>query len=273
MRDAEARDRARGDRVEIPVDAEARRLGRDRVAVRDREPRGRDVVELGDVLDPAPRSAPRRSATRGAPSGSAGRPATLKASARCATLSHGVMPPMRATVDLHDRAGAALAGTRGSGRVVERLADGDRDRRVRGELGRGRRGPRPAAAPRARRGRSGSNARARRIASDDVEALVGVDHDLEAVADRVAHRRQPRDVLGHVRLADLDLRAAEALRLRRQRVCSTSVSARQLQPAALGRVERHARLRAAGGPPQRQAGALRAQVPERGVDRRPARAR
>ena len=37
-----------------------------------------------------------------------GQTGTLKASARCATLSHGVMPPMRADVDLHDRAGAAL---------------------------------------------------------------------------------------------------------------------------------------------------------------------
>ena len=48
------------------------------------------------------------------------------------------------------------------------------------------------------------------------EALVGVDHELEARADRVAHGREARHVLAHMRLADLELGALEARGLRRQ---------------------------------------------------------
>jgi hypothetical protein len=99
----------------------------------------------------------------------------------------------------------------------------------------------------------------------DVEALVGVDHELEGVADGFTHCGEPRDVFRNVRLADLQLGAAKARGLRRQRLFDQRLD-RELEPAALRRVERHPALRAARRLPQGQPGAPRLQVPQRRVD-------
>ncbi len=104
------------------------------------------------------------------------------------------------------------------------------------------------------------------------EALVRVDHDLERIADRFAHRRESRDVLGETRLADLELGAAKALRLRVQRLRDQRFR-RQVKPPAFGRVDGHLGLRAAGRLPQRQCRPLAAQIPQRGVDRGERKAR
>ncbi len=45
----------------------------------------------------------------------------------------------------------------------------------------------------------------------DRKALVAVRHDLEAIAQRRAHGREAREVLGPVRLTDLHLRAGKSL--------------------------------------------------------------
>ena len=62
---------------------------------RDRHARRRDVVELRDVLDPA-RVRHRAVSDTCSSIRKCGQTATLKVSARCATLSQGVMPPIRA---------------------------------------------------------------------------------------------------------------------------------------------------------------------------------
>jgi len=98
------------------------------------------------------------------------------------------------------------------------------------------------------------------------ERLVGVDHQLELVADRFAHRGEPPDVLGDRRFADLDLGALESRRLRRDRFVDELLRG-MMQPAAFGRVHGDRRLRAAGHFPQRLPRAPALQVPQRGVDR------
>ena len=47
----------------------------------------------------------------------------------------------------------------------------------------------------------------------DGKALIAVGHDLIAIADRLAHRRKPREILRAVGLADLHLGAAKSLGL------------------------------------------------------------
>ena len=106
----------------------------------------------------------------------------------------------------------------------------------------------------------------------DRERLVRVDHQLERVADGRAHGRKPRDVLGDRRPADLHLGAPEPLRLRGDRLVDQLLR-RMVEPTALGRVDGHLRLRAAGHLPQRLSGAAALQVPQRGVDRRQREAR
>ncbi len=179
-----------------------------------------------------------------------GQTETLNASARCATLSHGVTPADPGTIDLHDRARIAFeifAKMRG---MIERFADRDRNRRMSRQFhvtaqifGRQR-----LLEPREAEGLEGAGA-ANRLGHG--EALIGVDHDFERVAHRFAYGQKPRDVLGHVRLADFELRAAEALCLRLQRLCDQRFH-RQMQPPAFGRVHRDLRLRAAGDLPQWQ---------------------
>jgi len=79
----------------------------------------------------------------------------------------------------------------------------------------------------------GSNARARRIASDTLKHWLA--STISSKASPTARAPPDRgDILGQVRLADLDLGAAEARRLRRH-VCSNQRRDGQLQPAALGR--------------------------------------
>jgi hypothetical protein len=65
------------------------------------------------------------------------------------------------------------------------------------------------------------------------EALVRVDHELEGVAHRFADRGQPRDVLGELRLADLELRTPEALRLGFHRLRDQRFVARCSQPPSV----------------------------------------
>ena len=87
-----ARSRPSASRCPGPA-CRARRRGRPRSAIR-LDGHG---VELRDVLDPATRSAPRRSGYTCSSIRKCGATARLRHSARCATFSHGVMPPMRAT--------------------------------------------------------------------------------------------------------------------------------------------------------------------------------
>ena len=89
------------------------------------------------------------------------------------------------------------------------------------------------------------------MASPDCEGLVGIDHDFEAGADRIAHRGEPRDVLADMGPADLDLGAAKALRAYRQRVIDQRLRL-DMEPAAFGGIDRHRGLRAAGFLPQRR---------------------
>jgi hypothetical protein len=51
-----------------------------------------------------------------------------------------------------------------------------------------------------------------------VETLVGIGHQVKARTHRITHSTQARHVFAHMRAADLDLGAFEALRLRLQRL-------------------------------------------------------
>jgi hypothetical protein len=134
---------------------------------------------------------------------------TLNASAQCATLSHGVMPPIRATSTWTMEHASRSRYSRKCAGMVDRFADGDGNRRVRGELGvpgeilRRQRLLEPREAEGLERPRPSDRLRY-------VETLVRVDHDLERIADRSRTGANPADILGHVRLADLELRAAES---------------------------------------------------------------
>ena len=243
---------------------------RDRVAGFDGEPRRRDVVELRNVLDPA-----RIGHRRGQRDVQLHQEVRADGDVECLGEVRHLEPRRDAAdprrVDLDDRAGAPLEVFAEVRRRIQRLADGDRDRRVGGELlvaaqvlGRQR-----LLEPREVERLVGARP-AHRLG--DGEALVGVDHDLELPADRLAHRGEPGDVLGHRRPPDLDLGAEETVGLRLQRLGDEFVG-REVQPAAFGAVDRHARLRAARGLPQRQPRAPAAPVPQRGVDRRQREAR
>ena len=82
------------------------------------------------------------------------------------------------------------------------------------------------------------------------EALIGVGHDLVIGAERRAHRRKATIVLRRARPTDLDLRARETLFARGDRVVDQRLLV-DMQPAALGRVERPAVCGAARGDPER----------------------
>ena len=209
------------------------------MAVLDRQAAVRDGVELRDVLDPG-----------GAGHRGAQRHMQLHQEVRADLQVEGLgqvrhLEPGRDAadprdVDLQDRRRALLHVGGELTRRVERFADRDRHRagggqaRVAGDVvGRQRLlEPGDAELGIGRRTAQGLG---------QGEALVGVDHDLEAVADGLAHGAQPRQVLAEVRLADLDLGALEAGRLRRQRLAHQLVG-RQVQPAAFGGVDRDARL-------------------------------
>ncbi|MCY1297083.1 hypothetical protein D9M70_465090 [compost metagenome] len=85
----------------------------------------------------------------------------------------------------------------------------------------------------------------------DGKALIAVGHDLEAVAERLAHGGKPIVVLRPVRLADLHLRTGEALGLGGECILDERLLL-DMQPAALGRVKRAIVLGAAGELPERQ---------------------
>ncbi len=259
-----ARDGEAVDRGVVPVDAQAGRGRRDRAAVGHGEPRRGDRVELRDVLDPG-----------AVGHGGGERNVQLHQEVRAHRHVERLgqvrdLEPRRdaadpRAVDLHDRAGPALQVFAEVRRVVQRLADGDRHGRARGELDvpaqvlGGQRLLQPGEPQRRVRVRA-----AQRLGHRP--RLVGVDHQLEVVADGRAHGVEPAQVLADRRLADLELGAPEPLRLRRERLVDELLR-RVMQPSALGRVHRHRALRAAGHLPQRQRGAPAAQVPQRRVDR------
>ncbi len=99
----------------------------------------------------------------------------------------------------------------------------------------------------------------------DRKALITVGHDLEARPERQTHGREPVIILRPMRLADLHLRAGEALGLRLQGIFDQGFLL-YMQPAAFGRVKRATILGAAGKFPERQVLFLGAQVPERRID-------
>ncbi len=130
-----------------------------------------------------------------------GQTATLKDSARWATFSQGVMPPMRRDVDLHDRAGAPL-------QVVAEMQVPSRGSRRRRRGSRSRADSRtwPSTVVGRQRLLQPAELSSRLVvagAADrlvDGEGLVGVGEDLEAGADRLAHGadagRHPRAPAG-----------------------------------------------------------------------------
>ena len=182
LRDEVARDGAPVEFVVAPGDAEAGCVGHDGVARVDRHPAGGHAVELRDVFHP-------RRSRRGA----AERHVQLHQEVRAHREIEGLgqvrhLEPRRdATdarhVDLHDRARPLLHVGHELRRLVERLADRDRHRARRGQLRMARQvvgrqrllEPGDAELGVLRR-------TPQRLA--EREALVGVDHDLEAVAHR-----------------------------------------------------------------------------------------
>ena len=100
-----------------------------------------------------------------------------------------------------------------------------------------------------------------------VPLLVGVHHERHAVAQVLAHRARPaRRSIARVRLADLDLDAADAAVERRRGVLQHLLD-RRVQEAAGGVVAAHRVAVGAEQLGQRQARALGLQVPQRDVDR------
>ena len=96
-------------------------------------------------------------------------------------------------------------------------------------------------------------------------AHVRVDHQREVGPEPRAHRGDALDVLRQPRTADLHLDRAEALREVALGLLEQRVEREHQVDAA--RIARHPRVEAAEVPPQRQAGALRGEVPQRDVDR------
>ena len=84
-----------------------------------------------------------------------------------------------------------------------------------------------------------------------VKALVGVGHQLEPGANRLAHRGQPGHIFTDMRPANLDLGALEALGLGCQGLRYQFVST-QMQPTAFGGVNRYPALCATQQLPQGQ---------------------
>ena len=167
-------------------------------------------------------------------------------------------------VDLDDPGRARRQVLREAGRAVERLADRDGDGRGRGQPDVPRQVVR-----RQRLLEPGQVVRLVGVRPADRlgggHRLVRVHHQHPVRSDRLPDGREPRGVLARGGPADLHLGAAQPLRLgpagaRRQFVRG------QVQPAALGVVDRQPRVRAPRQPPQRLAGPAAAQVPQRGVD-------
>src|SRR6266404_9580017 len=182
----------------------------------------------------------------------------------------GHLEPRRDAADprdirLHDRARVALQIFAEVAWMIDRLADGDRQRcrcckaDVAAEILRGQRLFEPrqverlvvAGAP---------------DGFTDRKCLIGVDHDVETRPDRLAYRGKAGDVLADMRPADLDLGAAETLRAYLKRVIDQRLRL-DMQPAAFGGIDRHGRLRAAGLLPQRPPGREAFDIPQRGIDR------
>ena len=100
----------------------------------------------------------------------------------------------------------------------------------------------------------------------DGERLIGIHHDFKTCPDRLAHGDKARDVLTDMGTADLDLGAAKALCVHRERVIDQRLRF-DMQPAAFGGINRHGRLRAAGFLPERSVCRQAFDVPQRGIDR------
>ena len=91
------------------------------------------------------------------------------------------------------------------------------------------------------------------------QRLVRVDHEVEIGADRLAHRAEPGKVVVRVRQPDLDLRTGQASISARQ-CLGHELGGRQVQPAALGVIDRHGRRGAPRELPERDAAATRAGI-------------
>ncbi len=98
-----------------------------------------------------------------------------------------------------------------------------------------------------------------------VPLLVGVDHQRHRVAQMFAHRADPFEVARAVRLADLQLDAADAA-FHRGRGVDQQLIERRMQEAARGVVAAHRIALRAEQLGQRQARAARLQVPQRDVE-------
>src|SRR5271156_129589 len=223
------------DRFEIPVYTQSRRSAGNCMALVYLHPIGGDVVELRNIFEP-PRVG----------NGAAQRDMQLheemRADADVERLGQmrGLQPwgyaPDARDVDLNDRTGPPLQIVAELRRTIEAFADRNRNRRgarkplMALDVVRWQRLLEPADVC----GFIKSRAANRLL---DRESLIGVGEDLEVRPDRSPQRRQPGDVLAGGP-ADLDLRSAETLRLRLQRIGDERIG-RQMQPAALRRIELH----------------------------------
>ena len=168
-----------------------------------------------------------------------------------------------ADIDLDDRAGVALEIFAEMQVRVEAFAHRDGDRRVlhqprmaRNVVG-GQRLLEPADIERF----IGAGPADRLV---DIEALVGVGEDFEPRPDRFTHRRDAAHILVD-RPTDFQLAAAEAVGLGAERVLDQR-RLFEMQPAALGGVERNFFLCPAGEEMQRHPEFSRLQIPECRVD-------
>jgi hypothetical protein len=228
------------DRIPVPVDTEPEASRRKRKTVLDAHPAFGDVVELRNEFDPA---GVRHAGTQAHVQFHQEMRADGNVE-RFGKMRH--LEPRRNAADagdvgLHDRARAAREIFAEVRRVIQRLAHCDR------YPGRAREldvtfdvfGRQRLFEPREAERREGGGPAACFVAR---ESLIGIGHQLEGAAHRVTYRRQPRHVFAHVRSPDLDLCTAESGRLRGLGLLH-ELRRIQMQPAALGRVNGHARLR------------------------------
>ncbi len=150
---------------------------------------------------------------------------------------------------------------------IELLAECDGDRRVAGE--RGMRAdiviPERLLEPEdVERLRPGAEA----LAGRQVPFAVAVDGERNMRADGVAHRLEPANVDAGIGMADLDLYAVEAVAFDRLAAPLDELVLRDREPADIGVVGLQPRLAGAAEPvPERHAGLLRLEIPERDIHR------
>ena len=218
-------------RVEVPFDADAGRRGASAMPFSMREPRRRQLVELRNVLDIF-------AVRHGAGEADMQLHQEMRADRhveglrRMRDLEPGRDAADARDIDLHDRAGALGHIFAEMADRIERLADRDRRRRRARQpdmaveiVGRQRLldpgeveiGEAPGAPDRL----------------VEREALVGVGHDLVSRPQRRAHGGEPAIVLRHMRAADLDLGAAEALVRGRERILDQRALSMCSQPPSV----------------------------------------